>query len=890
MLQRQCGPSVACLKIGYKLRFCLNLHYTTQRFSLHQTLWPVTFPHMPEPQPQLELLAPAGDEQAMRAAVANGANAVYFGLANFNARHRAENAAPVQLAGTLQYLHAHNVRGYVAFNTLIFSEELPQALACLREIAAAGADAVIIQDLGLLHLAGLLAPSLPRHGSTQMTLTDARGIEVVKRLGVSRVILARELSLAEIARITGETQVPVEVFCHGALCVAYSGQCLTSESLGGRSANRGMCAQACRLPYELVVNQARFDTHGWQFLLSPQDLASYDRIPQLLQAGVSALKIEGRLKSAQYVAATTSAYRAAIDAAAVNRHFALSAAQQAQLTQSFSRGFTHGFLDGPDHQHLDQGSFSKKRGIQVGKVLAHTPNGISITLLPGRQVKAGDGVVFDEGHPEQDEQGGRVFDVRPASRGAIELRFMPGAVASSAISPGALVWKTDAPAINRQLQQTYNRDVIAHRQPLYCDIRAVIGEKLIIELRDATGQVVSISSETPLEAARKHPLDEALVREQIGRLGDTPYELTTVKLHGRTPTAPAEAVMVPKSVLNELRRQAITQLLALRCSGQQHRCVNPQALDSLRQRIAQTYPPANQTSPAPARLTVLVRSLEQLQALCNSTPSAEMIPPAMIWCEFEDVRRYPEAITLARAAGLAIGLATMRIHKPGEDGLIKQIGDCQSDAILVRNLSSLAYFSTQYPQIPLVGDYSLNVANELAAWVLLQQVDAPRLVRLTPSYDLNWNQLQGMLAHIGGEVFEMVLHQHMPMFHVEHCVFAHMLSQGRDYHTCGRPCENNHVQLQDRTGQAHPLLADAGCRNTVYNGRPQSIAGYVPQLRQRGICHFRVELLQENAQETLELLRYYSSVLSGQTTARRPAACLKVLNLMGVTPGTMEFE
>jgi putative protease len=199
-------------------------------------------------------MAPAGDWESLRAAVANGADAVYFGLSNYNARHRAANFTRADLPKVMQYLHSHNVRGYLAFNTLIFSDELDEALGLIADIARAGVDAVIVQDLGLARLFQAAAPLVVLHASTQMTLTDARGIEMVRRLGAQRAILARELSIREIAQLRAGTDVALEAFVHGALCISYSGQCLTSESLGGRSANRGQCAQACRLPYDLLVD------------------------------------------------------------------------------------------------------------------------------------------------------------------------------------------------------------------------------------------------------------------------------------------------------------------------------------------------------------------------------------------------------------------------------------------------------------------------------------------------------------------------------------------------------------------------------------------------------------------------------------------------------------
>src|SRR3954465_1384954 len=232
-----------------------------------------------------ELLAPAGDFEAMRAAVANGADAVYFGLSSFNARHRATNFALEELPETIRYLHDHNVRGYVTFNTLIFSDELPEAVRFIRAVAEAGVDAVIVQDLGLARLIARLAPGLHVHGSTQMTLTEPLGIEFVRTLGVRRVILARELSTGDIRKITAATALPVEVFVHGALCVSYSGQCLTSEAIGGRSANRGQCAQACRLPYALVVDGRPRDLGDKAYLLSPQDLAAYDLVGDLAGLG-----------------------------------------------------------------------------------------------------------------------------------------------------------------------------------------------------------------------------------------------------------------------------------------------------------------------------------------------------------------------------------------------------------------------------------------------------------------------------------------------------------------------------------------------------------------------------------------------------------------------------
>ena len=266
-----------------------------------------------------ELLSPAGNWDCARAAVAAGADAIYFGLPRFNARLRADNFIDADLVELMEYLHRHGVKGFVTMNTLIFTSEMKAAEEQLRKIAAAGVDALIIQDLGLAKLAREVAPNVELHASTQMTITSPEGLAFIESLfPLERAVLARELSIKEIHKFQSaslETKTPLEVFVHGALCVAYSGQCLTSESLGQRSANRGECAQACRMPYEIVVDGETRELGAVRYLLSPQDLAAVDLVPDLVRAGVKSFKIEGRLKSPEYVSAVTRVYRKALDAA-----------------------------------------------------------------------------------------------------------------------------------------------------------------------------------------------------------------------------------------------------------------------------------------------------------------------------------------------------------------------------------------------------------------------------------------------------------------------------------------------------------------------------------------------------------------------------------------------
>src|SRR5437870_4907550 len=384
-----------------------------------------------------ELLAPAGDWECARAAVENGADAIYFGLEKFNARMRAHNFTEAELPKLMEFLHRRGVKGYVTFNTLVFENEMAQAEQHLRAIIAAGVDAAIVQDVGIARLIRQLSPDFPIHASTQMTITSAAGVEFARELGCNLVVLARECSIKEIEKIRAaqaginpqpsplNPQLPLEVFVHGALCVAYSGQCLTSEALGGRSANRGECAQACRMPYDLISDGKQVPLGDKKYLLSPQDLAGLEVLPDLIRAGVASLKIEGRLKSPEYVANITRVYRQALNECGMRSAEcgrANAGPQSAthnpryDLEMAFSRGLHSGWFRGINNQQLVHARFGKKRGVYLGQVTRVEAGKVFIRLQA--PLKPGDGVVFDAGRPEDKEEGGRVYQMRSAERGA----------------------------------------------------------------------------------------------------------------------------------------------------------------------------------------------------------------------------------------------------------------------------------------------------------------------------------------------------------------------------------------------------------------------------------------------------------------------------------------
>jgi putative protease len=339
--------------------------------------------------------------------------------------------------------------------------------------------------------------------------------------------------------------------------------------------------------------------------------------------------------------------------------------------------------------------------------------------------------------------------------------------------------------------------------------------------------------------------------------------------------------MVPKSVLNDLRRRIVAQLIERRQTTPPTTIINSSALDELRATV-----PVRQPATSAPRLAILCRNLEQLAAVLAVALPAELPHPAMVYCDFEEVRLSKDAVALARAANMPVALATPRIVKPGEEGLLLQIANCRPDAVLVRNLAAISFFRERFPETRLIGDYSLNVANELTAALFAEA----GLESLVPSYDLNLDQLQSLLERVDPGLFEVVLHQHIPMFHMEHCIYSHVLSNGKDFHDCGRPCDSHKVELRDHVGESHPLAADVGCRNTLFNAHAQSAAPYVGRLLECGVARYRVELLRETPCEAQALVATYSRVLAGLETGPRMWQELKVLNRVGITRGTLEFE
>jgi putative protease len=859
-----------------------------------------------------EILAPAGSIESFAAALASGADAVYLGLSEgFNARARSTAFTLETLPELVRRAHLANVKVYLTMNTLVFENELAELEHILRRVIAAGVDALIVQDPATALLARRLSPTLRLHASTQMTISSSEGAQFAATLGMERVVLPRELSVEEIQRFTRESSLEAEVFVHGALCMAWSGQCLTSEAFSERSANRGQCSQACRMPYEAIVDGERRDFGDLRYLLSPEDLAAHEMLPDLMNAGVHSLKIEGRYKGPAYVSTAVDSWRNWREAVLrgvtdADREQLQRDIERTQLT--FSRGGSVGFLRGDNHQALVKATTPKHRGLDVGTVREVHPRRVVVTLsdeeAAQRWLRPGVGLKFElvgrsaKEHDPDNAPGGPLFGVRYLtgngrselpSKLCAELRFGEPGPDLSRVRVGDWVRLTGDPELTRDAERRIQTPVTG-RIAVQLRVAGRRGEPLrLTASAHCVGQALKteIVSAASLAAAKSGSgLDEALLRDKLGALGGTPFHLSELDLEHLGP-----GLYLPVSELKQLRRrmvEAIEKQLPVDSSNAALEASTHAALDAdsthssrLTEELRSARPVSEATGPT--QLIPLCRTEEQLEALIASgLGNGDEVE--LDWMEMVGLGR---AVERARAAGLHVTLATVRVQKPGEEAFDRRIEKLAPDAILVRHWGALMHFSRRGNEGPsshpaslaLHGDFSLNVTNSLTAHHLLSL----GLTSVTASHDLNKAQLLDLLSNTPRGRVAVTLHHHIATFHNSHCVYAHLLSSGADYRTCGRPCEKHRLALRDYAGNDHPVVVDVSCRNTVFHGAAQSAAPLVPQLLERGVRRFRVEFVWEDGAQVKQTWLAYQRLLRGELDAKAALEAAAVHERYGVT-------
>ena len=906
-----------------------------------------------------EVLAPAGDLSSLFAALDAGADAVYFGIDGlFNARAKSDGVKSDQLDEVVERCHFADAKALVTMNTLIFEGELNRVALMIERIAGAGVDALIVQDPAVALLAREIAPTLEVHASTQMTISSPEAARFAQRLGVTRVVVPRELTISQIAKFKAESDLELEVFVHGALCMSWSGQCLTSEAWGGRSANRGQCAQSCRMPYQLIVDGEERDLGEIKYLLSPRDLAGVRAVESLMKIGVECFKIEGRYKGPSYVQQAVQTYRSWIEATAAKELNSQSkqeelAEQLTGLSLAYSRGFSDGFLGGSDHQSLVEGRFPKHRGVFLGYVTDFDDSWIKLSTrgdgrryndaakgkrsdpLPlyesserlgedeaeqARQrgpslanliLEPGMGIVFDDGAPEGSEVGGRISEVRVENDTSLSFRLHKKSSDLSVIRSvrkGQRVWVNDDPKRKQSAQKSQKRfaeQEASNRLRINLKVSGKSGEQLVLLGRllcqnpRYRALSVEVKSEVMLSSNLERPLNEKLLRDKLGAFGGTPFTLADLELDL------ADHCGLPVSALKSLRRELVAALIYEMSQRRPHQIIKPGLLSlaSLKSESSSTSGESvdrvvsmrsedleERDTP---QLVPLCRTMEQLEAVISCIEDArdlglddsrgQVSEVELDWMEFVGLR---QAVERAREAGLRVTIATVRVQKPGEAGYDRRIESLKPDGVLVRHWGALTHFaSLPIEERPtLHGDFSLNLTNSLSAHHALSY----GLSTITAAHDLDVVQLGALLKHFPASSSAVTIHHHIPTFHTEHCVYAHLLSNGRDYKTCGRPCEAHRISLKDHKGMAHPVLVDVECRNTVFNASAQTAATLFSELCDQRIRRLRLEFVWEDRAQTSIVLKSYQALLRDEISSRQALERLGVHEQFGLTTGTME--
>lgn len=794
----------------------------------------------------VELLAPVGSQEALVAAVESGADAIYLSGKMFGARAYAPNFTDEELAEAVRFAHLRNVVVYVTVNTLVDDTELETLAEYLKVLYQVGVDAIIVQDLGVAALAKQVVPDLPLHASTQMTVYNLEGVEFLRQQGFSRVVLAREVTLEEIAYICQNTDTEIEVFVHGALCISYSGQCLMSSMIGGRSGNRGRCAQPCRLPYTLVDqagNDCLVNADAGNYLLSPRDLNTLELLPELIAAGVTSFKMEGRMKRAEYVAVVTDTYRRAIDSCLHgNGAVCVSEQDQKDIAQIFNRDFTTAYLERKQGRMMMSDRRPNNRGVRLGRVIQYHPTEKRVTLKLDEVLYRGDIIDFWV------KVGGRVSVTvdEMTVHGQVVEEAAPGTEVTLAIpSPvrgNDRVFKVFDTRVMERARQFLSKAHPVRRIPLTVEVQAAVGKPLLIRMTDAEGFNSEAVTQFIGQEARNRPLNEDTVRKQIERLGTTIFSLETLHctIEGN--------VMVPVSEMNEARRQAVEQLEAARLARFQR---PPLSVGLLQPRQAPL-------AKANTQVAVQVDSLDKVEAALRGGADYVYFGGERFGHQPLSADMYRAALSKVREAGKKIYFSTPRIVKAAErhhvEALLALFEELRPDGVLVANLG-IAQLTKQLTTLPLYGDYPLNNYNYSSLRFWADQ----GMKGLALSPELNFAQVEQLVAERPLPL-ECVVHGYLTLMVSEYCAIGSFLG-GLHKGACSQPCTKGSYWLKDRKDVLFPVTTDQFCRMHILNSKELSMLPHVPRFKRMGIERIRIEGKQMEAGQVQKIVRLYCELL-----------------------------
>ena len=799
---------------------------------------------------KLELLAPAGSWEALEAAVNAGADAVYMGGKSFGARAYASNFDKEEMAKAVYFAHMHHVRIYITVNTLVDDSELEELADYLMFLNNVGVDGIIVQDLGVIRLARKIVPELPLHASTQMTITNSSGVDFAVAAGMERSVLARELSLKEIeAACSRGTEI--ETFIHGALCVCYSGQCLMSSLIGGRSGNRGRCAQPCRLPYRLLNSKGDDMLEGkdaGQYLLSPKDMNTLEILPQLIESGVVSYKIEGRMKRPEYVAIVVDAYRRAMDSY-IAGDYSVPAEDFANIEQIFNRDFTTAYMVNRPGREMMSDRRPNNRGVLVGRVLKLDKQRNKAVIKLDKELHLGDGLEFWV------TVGGRVGTT------VTEMLSKGESVSSAAYGEQVTIDVPKGVRLNDRVFRTLDSKLMSYARQFFgpdakkriavdAVVTAHVGQPMTVTLTDEDGNVGYGETDFIVEEARKRALDYAVVHKQLDRMGTTEYFLNSLNVELD------DNVMVPMSEMNEARRMACEALDAARLEA------FAPARKPVHKHNESFVPNAKKRTHDGAVLTVHCDSLGKVNAALQA--GAERIlfgGDCFTHIPLSD-EDYRKATNMVRKAGRQLAFATPRIVKEAQlkyfDRLFALWSELEPDFVYISN-NGLWSIAVKHGLKP-VADMSLNIFNYQSLEFWKEQGAVGAVI----SSEMTMGQVEH-LASVSPVPIECMIQGRLEMMVSEYCVGGSFLG---DLHkgACKFNCSES-LFLEDRKDAKFPIATDQFCRMHVLNAHELSMTANVQLMAEIGVSSLRIDGRNYDEQRLGELITMYKKILGGAVEA-----------------------
>ncbi|MEO7368916.1 MAG: DUF3656 domain-containing protein, partial [Gemmatimonadaceae bacterium] len=777
---------------------------------------------MPKTHSIPELLAPAGSLDAVRAAVANGADAVYLGAEKFNARDEGAQLTLDEVEIACRLAHSRGTRIYLTFNTLVKPAELESAISFLGEAIDRGIDAAIVQDIGIVRLIQAVYPGFEIHGSTQMTVHDSAGAAVMKQLGVDRVVLARENTLDDIREIRNAVpDLGLETFIHGALCIAYSGQCYMSGMISERSANRGSCAQSCRKDYTLRDTESG-ETLDTGYLISARDLGAYDSLTEISEAGIGCLKVEGRKKKPEYVAVVTKNYREALDRIAHGENAEMPPEQVQELVQIFSRGFTAGMYQGRAGRDYVTRSHPDNRGAELGSVVG--TEGYEVIVEVSSPLVAGDGIAFEAPEGAGTETIGFTID---------RIRTLrDGDVVRQAIRTYRKI------ADNSKVVRSFDTTLMDSARSSFADVTLPVDRsrtRLHVRAFGSTGNPlklvftagadsVTVKSDVALMSAQKRSLDERQLRDQLGRLGETRFSLGSVDI-----SALAESLFIPVSELNRLRQRAtedIEQRLIWAEEGS-----GKQRLERIALAVNSVPTLAKENSDEFA-LVAETFSLDDARKAAASGATEITLDP-FLRHPMPPVTRVRTLASELSDAGVRLSIRLPTIVRPAERKTLSKWLELGSP-LSTGHVGLVSELSHEGRSV--TADYAVNCFNQHTAAEIFS-LGASRIVL---SVELTTEEMLAVSKPWNGSGFDAVVYGRPEGMTIEHCVLSAAFN--REPTTCRDLCVRDHkdVEIIDPAGYAFAVATDSACRNRLLHSRPIEASEFIPRLWRGGIRGYRL--------------------------------------------------